>query len=351
MIANKYGIGFVDSSYIIQRNLAAISRGKKPGEYTAADVIRSTIQTINKINRDYKSTAGCDKFVLLADKWDPEYLGYWRTQLLKGAYKDTRGDGTDTEGKPIYYDMRYYESIKDSPSLTEQEKEEVKEKAYKNEVRSKAKRVIQGELRNFGIPTIGILGWEADDLAYLATGLLYTDDPSVKPNLIITKDTDQQFSISPKVDYFKIPGGKQEPKVITYDEMYATIPDFLKGRISLYNYHAYFESLGDSHNDMRSPRKPGTDVDTTILHILDGDYSDLEDIELFKRNISSFNIGNFPRFEEARRAILDLVPTAGRLGTLGEFHEFCDKHGITGISDKYFTEFISRFDPKLFSER
>lgn len=350
-IGNKYGYGLIDSSYICSRNAFSISAGKKPGEYTAGEIVRCTIQTLNKICRDYDGMVTVDKFVLLADKWDPAYKGYWRTELLKGQYKDTRGDGKDAEGHTIYIDMNYYNSIKDDPSIPDEEKEKIYEKAYFNDTKQKAKRIIQNELANFGVPCIGVYGWEADDLVYLCSGLLYTDDPTIKPNVIITKDSDQLYSLSPKLSYFKIPTAKSEPKIITYDEMYSTIPDFLKGKISLYNYHAYRESLGDSHNDMRATKKPYADIDETIYKVLQGDLSDVEDVEQFKRNLSTFDIGSFPRFEEARRQVLEILPTAGKLGSLQDFHKFCDKNEVTGISDRYFTEFISRFDPKLFSER
>lgn len=350
MIGNHYGYGLIDSSYIISRNAFAVSSGKKPGEYTAGDIVRCTIQTLNKICRDYPNL-GVDKFVLLADKWDPTYKGYWRTQLLSGKYKDTRGDGKDENGRPIYIDMNYWNSIKDDPTISNEEKEEIHSKAYFNDTKQKAKRIIQNDLSNFGIPCIGVYGWEADDLVYLCAGLLYTGNPSVKPNVIITKDTDQYYSLSPELDLFRIPTGKSEPKVVTYEEMYNTIPDFLKGRISLYDYHAYMESLGNSHNDMRPTKAPGIDINEAIAKLLDGDTSVLSDVEQFKLNMSTFNIGAFPRFEEARRLVTEILPTAGKLGNLREFHDFCDKYSITGISDKYFTEFISRFDTKLFSER
>ena len=51
---SDYAFAVVDLSYILQRNLFACSRGKKIGEFTAGDVVKMTIQTLNKIPRDYK---------------------------------------------------------------------------------------------------------------------------------------------------------------------------------------------------------------------------------------------------------------------------------------------------------
>ena len=76
-----------------------------------------------------------------------------------------------------------------------------------------------------------------------------------------------------------------------------------------------------------------------------------DDFELFKKQVETFDVSKYPRFEEAKRQITDILPTAGKLGTIPEFHAFCDKYGITKISDRYFIEFISRFNPDLYSGR
>ena len=44
MIGNRYKYGIVDLSYLLTRNLFAVARGKKIGEFTAGDVIQMTIQ-------------------------------------------------------------------------------------------------------------------------------------------------------------------------------------------------------------------------------------------------------------------------------------------------------------------
>ena len=88
-----------------------------------------------------------------------------------------------------------------------------------------------------------------------------------------------------------------------------------------------------------------------IFQVINGDYSNIENLELFKKQYNSFDITKYPRFEEAKRLITDVLPTCGKLGSIPEFHTFCDKHGIQDISDRYFTDFISRFDPKLYCER
>ena len=116
-----------------------------------------------------------------------------------------------------------------------------------------AKNGLIYELNKFGVPCVGVSGWEYDDLAWLASCMLYGVES--KPSVIITKDSDLQYAISPQMDYFRIPTGGSEPQIITYNEMYAQIPDRLKGKVSLYQYKSFMDSLGEGHNDMRKTKK------------------------------------------------------------------------------------------------
>lgn len=342
MIEARYKYALIDMSYLMYRNAFANSKGKGIGEYIPGDVVRTTIQTINKISRDYGITA--DKFIFLYDKWDSELEGYYRTAILKGLYKDDRVNN--------YITREQVDAMKQDPNITPEQLKKAEEKCYFNEVCKESKKIMIKELKNFGLPSVGIPGWEADDLIWLSSGMLYDDsgDPNIKSNIIITKDSDILYSLTPQMDYFKIPTGGSIPKIITYDEMYQSIPDVLKGKISLHDYGSYVESLGDGHNNMRKTKKRGANTTNAILHILDGDMSDIADIEKFKRNLKTFDISCFPKFEEARETILGLYSTIGRIGTVAEFRDFCNKYKIEGISDRYFTDLVSRFDQRLFNE-
>lgn len=336
MIGNKYKYGLIDMSYVLSRNVFAASRGKKPGEFTAGDVIKMTIQTLNKLPRDFGITV--DKYILLRDTWDKSYGGYYRTYLLKGLYKSTRE----------YITEEKVSEMRKDPTKTEKEIEEAELKAYINKVKSEAKWGMIKELKNFGIPCLGVEGWEYDDLAYLASCMLYGQGN--KPSVIITKDSDLQYALSPMMDYFKIPTGGSEPQIITYDEMYAQIPDSIKGKVSLYEYKALLDSIGEGHNDMTKTKVDRANVIETIEKILREDYSNIENLEVFSRQYNSFKIEKFPKLQEAQRLIQEQLDKVGKLGGLDEFKNFCTSYGISGISDRYFTEFINRFDTKLFSD-
>lgn len=348
MIANKYKYGLIDLSYIMQRNLFAVSKGKGVGEYTAGEVIRITIQTINKVVRDYDVT--CDKFMLVYDKWDKELGGYYRTWLISPFMKDNGFEGY--KGNRVYVTDEVVENMIASGEYTEEQIQKAKNEAYMNKVKYEAKWGMIKDMKNIGIPCFGLDGFEYDDLAWLSSCLL--SDPEVNPerkkSVFITKDSDLLYSLSPMMDYFKIPTGGSEPKIITYEEMYKTIPQELVAEgVTLYQYKSFLDSLGEGHNNMGVSKKKNVNVDQAILKILKGDMSDVEDVDLFKAQMESFDLRKFPRIQEAIKIVKEKYGTEGKIGTLDDFHDFCKKYGVTGISDTYFTNFTSRFDSKLFS--
>lgn len=338
MIGNKYRYLILDSSYVITRNLFAISKGKEIGEYTEGDVMRMTIWTLNKLARDYGITA--DKILMVGDKWDPDLGGYYTTYLLKGKYKSDR----------VYINEDVVEQMRNDPNVTPEELHEAEIKLYQNQVKYKSKWGMVRDFKNIGIPSFFVSGWEFDNLAWLASCMLCDSN---KKSVIVTKDSDLQYALSPMMDYFRIPTGGSDPVIITYDEMYNTIPKSLRDRgISLYQYKAYSDSLGFGHNAMTSTRKSGcTDSEEIINKILDGDYSMVEDIETFEKQMTTFDISKFPRLEEAKKIVAEEFSTVGKIGSLNDFHDICNKYNITGVSDRYYSDFSNRFDPKLFTEK
>ena len=75
--------------------------------------------------------------------------------------------------------------------------------------------------------------------------------------MIITKDSDLLYSLSPKMDYFKIPTSKDKggPQIRTYSEVYSEMPDEFKGKLGLYQYKAYCDAIGMGHNGDESNEK------------------------------------------------------------------------------------------------
>lgn len=339
MICNKYKYALIDFSYILSRNTFAVSAGKKRGEYTESDLIKSVIQTLAKLGKDYGICA--DKTILIGDKWSKDFGGYYRTYLVK--------DFTEYKGDRVYWDDKKVEDFIAEGTHTEEEIEKVKDEAYMNSVKYKAKYAIINDLGYFGIPSILVEGWEADDLSWASTGFLY--NPEDKPSILVTKDSDWKYNLSPKMDYFSLPKKGSNPEIITYDQMYLTIPDEIKAKgVSLYDYHCMTDALGFGHNMLGVSKKTGTDSTQAILKILGGDYSDVENLDMYKTQMSTFDVSKFPRFNEVRDIVVNKYGTIGHIGTSSEFMEFCKKYNISGISEQYYNNFISRLDSSMYKD-
>lgn len=336
---NKYQYTLIDLSLLLSRNVYACSRGKKAGEYSAADAVKMTIQTINKIARDYGITS--DKVILIADSWDEKYGGYYRTWLLKGNYKDSR----------TWMTPEKFQEIQEDPNSTEEDIEKASNELYLNQVKQEAKRILKTETSRIGLPCIGVPGLECDDLCYIISSVLYTTK-ATKKSVIVTKDSDCMYCTSPMVDYFRLPVGGSKPEIRGYTEIYTTlVPSELRGQgLSLYEYKSIWDSLDGGHNDMRKTRAPRTDLTEVISEVMGGNYSGVSDVDLFLKQYQTFRLETFPMIDQAVKEVTTKLPTVGHLGDLSEFHEFCSTHGITGISDRYYTDFITRFEEKLFTE-
>ena len=336
---NKYQYLLADLSLLLSRNVFACSRGKEVGEYTAGDVVKMTIQTLNKIARDYGITS--DKVILLADTWAPEYGGYYRTWLLGGNYKDSRSWMTPEK----------FQEISDNPDTSPEELGKAKKELYQNQVKQEAKRILREEATKIGLPCFGISGLEYDDLCYIISSMLYASG-STKKSVIVTKDSDCMFCTSPVVDYFRLPVGGSKPELHTYQDIYTTnVPESLRNLgVSLYSYKSMWDSLDGGHNDLRRTRAARTKLEDVMIKIISGDYSGVKDKDLFLSQYETFRLENYPMISEAVSEISKKLHTIGHLGDISEFHDFCKSFGISDISDSYYTSFITRFSQKLFTE-
>jgi hypothetical protein len=340
MIGNQFKYGFVDLSWILSRNSFAIAGRNET--YNAGDIIKMTIQSLNKFSRDLGLSV--DKMIFFRDTWDQEVQGYYRASMIRQA------GGAEYKGSRVYVTEDMLEDIKSDPNSTEEDIKKAEKEYYFNKTKSEAKWALIGELGRLGIPTVSIYGWEFDDLATLASFMLSDQD---KPNVIITKDSDLIYSTSPGCYLWQPPLSKSPHKLTSYSEAYANfLPDRFKGRISLYDYFSMQQATGAiGHNDMNRTIKEGVNPDDAIEQAMNNNFSNFTNKELFITQYKTFNLQSFPRFDQACREITENLSVIGKLGSLSDFHEFCDKHNIKGISDRYYSEFINRFDSKLFSER
>lgn len=64
----------------------------------------------------------------------------------------------------------------------------------------------------------------------------------------------------------------------------------------------------------------------------------------------SFDVSKFPNIDKVVNMINEDFPTIGKIGSLEDFHSFCSKYKIEGISDKYFSELVGDLDPNLYTK-
>jgi len=339
MIGNKFSYALVDTSFLLNRNLFVVTKDKEINEMNPGDVVKLTLQTLNRLARDWDIS--CDKIILIGDEWNKDIGGYYRTQMIK--------DYIHYKGSRKFMTQEKLEEMKKDSNVTPEEIKAAERELAVNRIKYLSKQIIKNELKNFGLPYFSYPGYEFDDIATMASFLLHgkTD----KMNVIITKDSDLSYSLCPTCCQFLLPTRGSDPKIITYNDMYTTIPlELLSRGMSLYQYFSFLNSLGYSHNDTAKTVKPRLNPTEVILHILDDNYEDLTNIEAFKAQMNSFNLSNFPNLDKVQNMILNDFSTQGRISSSKDFMNFCKTCNIEDLSEHYYTDFVNRFDQKLFSK-
>lgn len=340
MLSNKYQFALIDYSWLAARSAFAVSVGKKKGEWSYAEIIRLCFQSIAKLTNQLGISY--DKAILVHDLYSAEYNGYYRHYLLNGEYKDSRVYINDL------YVAELLDRSKTDPSITEEEISKAEDEAFFNNSRQSAKKAVREELTIF--PSIGVYGAEADDIFNIFSAIYNpSGDPSIKKSVIISKDSDLKKCCSKSLDFYRYGKSTEPAKLWTYDEAMSEIPEELRGKVSLYWYHSLLEALGAGHNDVKSPRKKGTNVDEVLRKIvLYGDYSDIEDIDMFNRVMSSYRLDQFPMYKEIVDTLSTKLMTCGYIPTLSEFRTFCEKHNLEGISDRYYSSLAMKLDRSMY---
>lgn len=335
MILNKYRYLFVDGSYYLKKN-SFISwnnwiKSGKTSSFTHLDISRMMMYSINKVMKEMN---GADKVFILWDAWSAEVNGYYTTSILKGNYKDGRVYVTEKDA--------------DNPDLSEEEKQKVLDEAYKNKIQKEAKSFMIDNLKNLGIPSIRYWGYEADSLAFIYSSILASSD---KRSAFASADGDWGYNVTnPNCDYYKIGVRGAPSKLVTYNDMIKEIPSDLLGKVSLYDWKAYYDSLEGSHNDMRKTRRDKFDTKFIIQNLVEReDYTGIENIDLFRLQYSTFKIERFPNFnkiiDEFNSKILE-----GSIFNIEEFRDFMSSNNL-GISESWYTRFSDSLDHNLYGDR
>lgn len=332
MILNNYKYLFCDGSYYLKKSVFIswknwIDSGKTT-TFSEPLVARMMMYSINKA---MKELGGADKAFIVWDQWDSNIKGYYITHILKSKYKDDREwvtkDDAEKEG------------------LTDEEKQAILDKSAMFDMQVKAKRWIIENLGKVGLPSIRYPGYECDQLIYVYAALLFNDN---KKSVIASSDSDWSYIITPNCDHCKVGVRGKSATLITYNDFITSeIPEDLLGKISLYDWKSYYDSIEGSHNNMRRSRRDNFDTKFIIHNIVTrNDYTGIEDPELFKLQYSTFNLSDYPNFNR----ILKEFPDKLKLGSLmneDEFVKFSEESKL-GVSKSWYSKFINSLDYKLY---
>lgn len=341
MILNEYKYLFCDATYILRKNLAVLQMqyDKDGTDYDVGTAAKMIFWNAKKLIRDYRSA---DCIVMCHDTWGDG--GYITGQVINRYQDKLKAEGRAEEAPEGYKsDRKYFTENDITDDMDEDTKKKILSDAKRNKVKSELVRLMKNEFWKFGIINVGVRSYEADVLGYIFASMSYNGD---KKCGIVSRDSDWSMSLCPKCDFLKLPVGKLEFEVITYEKALASLPGPLPQGMSLYQYMGYRDSLFGSHNHLTRTARNGSKEYETIVKVYNGDYSDIENYELFRVQLSTFNIDEYPNLSEVLN-IYHQLPTMGKLSSVEEFRQFADKYNI-GISDKYYKDFIDRLDPKLY---
>lgn len=341
MLLNEYKYLFCDATYMLRKNLAVLQMqyDKDGTDYDVGTAAKMIFWNVKKLIRDYRSA---DCIVMCHDVWGDG--GYVTGQVINRYQERLKSEGREEEAPEGYKsDRKYFTENDVTEDMDEATKKSILSDAKRNKVKRELKNLMMNEMWRFGIINVGVKSYEADVLGYIFASMSYNED---KKCGIVSRDSDWSMALNPKVDFLKLPVGKMEFEVITYNNSINSLPGPLPPGMSLYQYMGYRDSLFGSHNHLTRTARHGCKEYETIIKAYNRDYSDIENFELFKVQLSTFNIDEYPNLKDVI-GIYQSLPTLGKLSSVEEFREFANKYNI-GISDKYYKDFIERLDPKLY---
>lgn len=285
------------------------------------ELITSFFQSIVKFTRDCYS---CDKVILLFDKWP-----YHKSNIIDN-----------------YKGSRYYPSEDDLVGLDETTDyiriADIKEEIKSNKKKQYAKYWIINNISNLGMYPIIIPGYEADDLAKILSDSLANSD---RKSAIVSIDSDWMYWINQNVDCLK-PNGN----LIRYIDVLNNVMNEVGNSVDIYEYKLIYDSLYGSHNDLiKCLKSDVSDSNFDIFRKLkSGDYSILEDIQVYKNQLESFNYKNYPDYQDIL-GIVDDIKVKGSIFDEERFRELASTIGLR-ISSRYYSNYINNLNKDLYKD-
>ena len=286
---------------------------KVPGyTFDHKDIVQSLVWSFAKIAREH---VDCDRCILLWDSspyFKEKILPDFKGHRLRVTQEDL--ELFDVESDPVGY-------LK------------LREQLRVEGVKSEAKYWAVSNLYKIGFPSIIQKGYEADDLAYLFSEEVKNDD---RKYIICSVDSDWKFWINENVDLYN----PVKKKLITYEDVWNELGDRVRDLgLSLFEAKCYLDSLYNSHNNLKSTTKcRWKDFDKVVSKILEGDYSLVDDVDTFRKNMESFDIISYPGADDMKRLIRTTVdrPPLDNETLLSNFNSL--RKGGLKITQRYYKE-------------
>jgi hypothetical protein len=290
MIKDKetYEYLFIDAQLFLTRNWMVL---KNKPYYSEQSLFKSFFQSIVKLVKEEVNTKNV---VLLWDK-----SPYHKIAMLE----DYKGDR----------DYRGESDITDD--MSEEEKELLRKNTEQFRSRQSVKYKLVFESAKFGMPSVILGGYEADDFAYLAsTSDLVKNAPG--KSCICSKDGDQIFMVNDKMDFYRITKNREHH---TMDTLKSVVGD-----MNPYRYVSIDQSLHGSHNFLKSTRHPefigGVDFVSELLETKSFSFTNNPD--LFQKQLDSFKVWNYPNYEKAKWMINN-IPLKAEFMDESQFNQYC----------------------------
>jgi hydrogenase maturation factor len=285
------------------------------------DVVKSFFYSIVKVIRDI---ASCRKIILCFDS-APYHKSLFLDDYKGSRYYVTEDDllKIDREKDPLNYIN-------------------IKEDIRLNEIKKEAKNFIIENFNKLGMYVLIHKGYEADDLAYLTAQHVENDN---ERSCLVSIDEDWSYLINKNVDWLKT----NTQSIFNYEKILDRNRNYLPDMgISLFQYKAYWDSLFGSHNDLVETIKKGENIDLkeVIKNCLNEDYSNINDIDKFKAQLKSFNINDYPEYDQVMEKI-KLIETEGSIMSIDEYDYFKLMNNFK-VRTEYYSNYVKEIDSTMY---
>jgi 5'-3' exonuclease len=295
--------------------------------FTHMTILRMMYWQIAKVMRD---VAECRKPIIVLDK-----SPYHKVKELSD-YKSNRHYYSEADLDGLTYE--------DNPRQWVETNEEIRSE----NIKLQAKEWMKNNFNELGMPVIWHQGYEGDDLAYLLSQQLELDG---EKSAICSIDGDWSYLINPNIDHIKM-YMRKSPEIITYEDMQDRLRLDAPEGMSLYRYKSLLDSLYGSHNFLKYVANKNEvdyfgDNKTIFTSIENNETKYIEDVDLFQRQLRSFDVERYPEINEVKAKLKTINDTLAPLD-VEQYRMFCQVTGFN-VTEGYYEKTVANFDHSLYT--